>query len=167
MVKLCKPALSRVLIAVFGVLGMAIMVYLAVLHYIDGGTFCDISNIVSCSIVTSSIYAEIFGVPVAILGILYFGLVLGLIFFDRKPRAFQRVALLTLFVLVPSLYLTFTEAFFLKAYCFVCESAKVVMVAILIPAIFACRKEMKFSRILYVVIAGLIAAGIMYFGQTL
>ena len=144
------------------------MAYLTYIHYANTQSFCDISETVSCDVVTTSIYSEIFGFPISIMGLGYFGLTGLLSIFYRKRAFYQLVFLLTLFVLIPSYYFTALEAFVIKAFCILCETSKILMLAVLVTS-FVAMKE-KFGVVLRmavpVIIAGLVAAGVTYFAQT-
>src|SRR3972149_850565 len=85
--------------------GIGIMSYLTYIHYSQSKSFCDISQEVSCDVVTTSIYSEIFGIPVSVLGLLFFAAVLFLVI-KRRDKAFQTLFIVTLFALIPSLYLS-------------------------------------------------------------
>ena len=68
-------ALLRKVIIVLSLLGLVIMTYLTYIHFAKAKSFCDLSETVSCDVVTTSIYSEIFGIPVSILGLGYFAFV--------------------------------------------------------------------------------------------
>ncbi|MDP3993787.1 MAG: vitamin K epoxide reductase family protein [Candidatus Doudnabacteria bacterium] len=158
---------KRGFVAAISLLGLGIMSYLTYIHYASAQSFCDISEKISCDVVTTSIYSEIFGVPVSVLGILYFGTILFLAL--TKPLArFDRFAFfLTVFVLVPSLYLSLMEIFSIKAFCVLCETSKVLMVGILLTVGSSVWQTKKLARLtMPFIIAGLIASFIVYFVQT-
>ena len=161
-------SLPRILIFVLSIVGFGIMAYLTYIHYANAQSFCDLSETISCDVVTTSIYSEIFGFPISILGLGYFGLTFLLTVFYRKKVFYQLLFLLTLFVLIPSYYFTALEAFVIKAFCILCETSKILMLATLVIS-FVAMKE-KFSVVLRiaipVIIAGLVAAGVTYFAQT-
>ena len=161
-------SLPRILILVLSLVGFGIMAYLTYIHYANAQSFCDLSETISCDVVTTSIYSEIFGFPISILGLGYFGLPFLLTVFYRKKAFYQLLFLLTLFVLIPSYYFTALEAFVIKAFCILCETSKILMLATLVIS-FVAMKE-KFSVVLRiaipVIIAGLVAAGVTYFAQT-
>jgi len=58
-------------VAVCGVVGVLISVYMTYEHYADDESMCDVSEIVSCSIVNKSAFAEMFNVPLGALGAAY------------------------------------------------------------------------------------------------
>ena len=67
------PSWPPLAIRVLGALGLVIGVYLSILHYQAGAggsiesAFCGSGTTVNCSLVLSSAYASLFGVPVAVL----------------------------------------------------------------------------------------------------
>lgn len=161
-------SLPRILVALISLAGFGIMAYLTYIHFAEAKSFCDISETVSCDVVTTSIYSEIFGLPISIMGLGYFGLTFLLAAFHRKKAFYQVIFFLTLFVLIPSYYFTALEAFVIKAFCILCETSKILMLAILVVS-FVAMKE-RFVVVLRmavpVIIAGVVAAGVTYFAQT-
>ena len=158
----------RYLIAIIAVAGLAIMTYLTYIHYANVKSFCDLSAEVSCDVVTTSIYSEVFGIPVSVLGLLYFAAVLVISLVKRSLPIFQSLFFLTVFVLIPSLYLTLTEILFIKSFCILCETSKALMLAILVILFMAVRNSTKdIGRLVIpVVIAGLVVSGVLFFAQT-
>src|SRR3989338_1567599 len=165
-----KPKLNfkRVLVAACSLLGLGIMFYLTYIHYANTRSFCDISEKISCDVVTTSIYSEIFGIPVSLLGIFYFGTVLFLALTRPLPKIERFVFFLTVFVLIPSLYLSLMEYFAIKAFCVLCETSKVLMIAILLTVGASVYRETKNLGRLTApfIIAGIISAVIIFFVQT-
>lgn len=159
---------KRWFMALLAIIGVVIMGYLTYIHYADTRSFCDISEGVSCDIVTKSLYSEIFGVPISVLGLLYFAAVLFAVI--RKPdlRAYSLIFLSTVFVLMPSLYLTLMEFVFIKSFCILCETSKTLMVGIAVLSFLEIRKHSRnlLRKVIPIIIAGMVAAGIMYFIQT-
>jgi uncharacterized membrane protein len=156
----------RLFIGLLALLGLGIMVYLTYIHYANIQSFCDISQEVSCDVVTTSIYSEIFGLPVSVLGIFYFAYVFWASLFNKKRAAIKNIFLLTLFVLLPSLYLTLVEVFFIESICILCETSKALMFAVLILSFFEMRRgEVTLRLLAPVVIAGVVVAGLTYFAQ--
>lgn len=79
---------QRVLVLVFALLGLAATGGSTYVHYNllrDPGytSFCDISATVNCETVYQSAYATVWGVPVALAGVLWFALVFLIASFDR------------------------------------------------------------------------------------
>src|SRR3989344_6796639 len=134
-------SLPRILILSLSIIGFGIMAYLTYIHYANTKSFCDISETVSCDVVTTSIYSEIFGLPISILGLGYFGFTLLLTLFYRRKEYFQALFFLTLFVLIPSLYFSVLEATVIKAWCVLCETSKLLMIVILITTFVAMKQK--------------------------
>ncbi|MDP2676762.1 MAG: vitamin K epoxide reductase family protein [bacterium] len=157
----------RILAILFAFAGLGIMIYLTYLHYANAQSFCDFSAEVSCDVVTTSIYSEVFGIPMSLLGIGFFSLLIVLLFFYKKDAVFQSVFFLALFMLVPSFYLTFIEVSVIKAFCVLCESSKVTMIGILIISFLAARKTtpIPLRNTIPIIIGGLLVVGITYFAQ--
>src|SRR3989344_4768095 len=136
-----RSYITRLVIIFLSAAGVGIMVYLTYVSFTQNQSFCDISKEVSCDIVVNSLYSKVFGVPVSVLGLFYFVTVLFLALLSKKEKAIKTIFLLTLLSIFPSLYLTFTEIFFIKSICLLCETSKVLMGGILAVS-FA---TMKFS----------------------
>ena len=160
--------LPRIIIGLLSLIGFGIMAYLTYIHFADTTSFCNVSETVSCDVVTTSIYSEIFGLPVSLLGLGYFGLTFLLVLFNRTKSVFQLLFFLTLFVLIPSLYLSSLEVFVIKAFCILCETSKVLMFAILAISFVAMKQKTSvvIRMAIPVLIAGVIASGVTYFAQT-
>lgn len=160
--------LPRLLISLISLVGFGIMIYLTYIHYAEARSVCDISETISCDAVTTSIYSEIFGFPISVLGLGYFGLTFLLSVFQRTKAFYQTLFFLTLFVLIPSYYFTALEALVIKAWCLFCEASKLLMVSILIISFLSMKQ--KFAVVVRmaipVIIAGLVAAAITFFMQS-
>lgn len=164
-----RSKIIRLIIIFLAAIGAGIMVYLTYISFTQNQSFCDISKEVSCDIVVNSLYSKVFGIPVSVLGLFYFLAVLISAVFNKKENVFKTIFVLTLLGIIPSLYLTFTEIFFIKSLCVLCETSKVLMLGILVVSLtgmkFAGEKDiLRLSA--PIIIAGLAAAGIMYFSQT-
>ncbi|MAZ41071.1 hypothetical protein CL654_03055 [bacterium] len=68
----------KILLLLLGLAGALMMGYLLNLHLVPADqSFCDLGGGLSCSEVNTSQYAKILGIPVSLLGLIYF---LGLLF---------------------------------------------------------------------------------------
>lgn len=158
----------RIPILLIALIGFGIMAYLTYIHYAEAQSFCDISAEVSCDVVTTSIYSEVFGIPMSILGLLYFATVALVVGLKKQLAIYKGLFFLTVFVIVPSLYLTLTEIVFINSFCVLCESSKVLMLAIggMLFAIVKPASKDLLRMSMPVLIAGVVAAGVTYFAQT-
>lgn len=156
------------MLSALALLGLGIMSYLTYVHYAKASSFCDISKEVSCDVVTTSLYSEIFGIPVSVLGMGYFLAALIISLRKMNPDKFRFLFMLTAFALVPSLYLSGMEYFVIKSFCILCETSKLLMLIILGVSYAGSRGEIKnLGRLLApVIIAGLVVAGITFFIQS-
>ena len=106
---------------VVAVLGFADSTYLAVKKLSGSPVTCTIVH--GCEIVTSSVYSEIFGIPVALLGSLFYLtlIILAVLYFDKKKNAtLVLLANLTWIGLFASIYFMVVQAVILDAYCIYC-----------------------------------------------
>lgn len=85
--------------------------------------------------VTTSAYAEIFGIPVAVLGTLYYFSVAGLMiaWFDRKNTLLLKlVSLYSIAGLLASAWFVYLQFFVLKAICIYCMGSAITSTLIFI-----------------------------------
>lgn len=114
------------------VLGLLDSIYLSWLKLTNNTAMC--ANIGDCDAVNSSVYAEIYGIPIAILGALAYLMIIGVVLFGE--RIFGESDGLILFGLslvgfLYSAYLTYIEVAVIHAICPYC-----VVSALLISTIF-------------------------------
>lgn len=115
-------------------LGVAVATYLTVVHYDQGALVCGLGD---CHTVQNSRYAEIGGIPVALLGLGMYLSVIGLgVLRWLRP---ERVPLLTMtaFTLVLAgvfyaAYLTYLEVAVIHAICQWCVTSALLTVGILL-----------------------------------
>jgi uncharacterized membrane protein len=126
----------------FSAIGAASMAYLMYVHFKpSGSSLCDFGDGFSCDIVNKSVYAEIFGVPVSLLGLVYFAAVFAVAY--RKElfaKYVGEVQAATVASLVFGLYLTWVEVFLLGSICVFCELSKIMMVGIIFETVVAARR---------------------------
>ena len=104
--------------------GLGIATYLTVVHYAGGEPVCAIAH--GCAVVQASDYAELAGVPVAVLGVLgYLGLLGALVRDGEAART--AAAFLSLAGLGFSVWLTYVEVGVLDAICIWCVGSAVCM----------------------------------------
>jgi uncharacterized membrane protein len=127
-----RPEIWSVVLAVVGI---AIAGYLTIVHYRESLLVC--SGISDCETVQTSKYAEIVGVPVALLGLLTFVLLLALaIVRILQPERTDVTTMITFVLIVGAvgfyIYLTYLELFVINAVCQWCVASSLVMVGMLI-----------------------------------
>ncbi len=103
---------------VTSLLGFADATYLTVQHYTGSTIPCTITH--GCDVVTKSIYSQIAGVPVALLGSTFYIVIFALVFFalDQKNVKLLRLAgRLTIVGFVSSMWFLYAQAFLIHAFC--------------------------------------------------
>lgn len=132
--------LASVLLAIAGAVDSA---YLAFLKFTGAVAAC--SDIGDCEAVNNSKYAEIGGIPLALLGLLgYLAILAFLVLETRFPSWRDGLHLgvfgFTLAGTIYSVYLTYIEIFILQAICPYCVVSAVVMLILFVISIMRLRK---------------------------
>lgn len=131
-----KPAAgwSQRAVPILGLAGLAVAGYLSWIKWNSSTALCPIGN---CEAVQHSPYAQLFGVPVAYLGLATYVLLLALWLVEARSgpeRASAMAAalfLLAAFGTLFSAYLTFLEPFVIGAVCVWCLASALLMTGIL------------------------------------
>ena len=119
----------RLAAAALALAGLAISVYLTIVHYDHSALVC-VSGGGGCEKVQTSDYAELGGVPVALIGAIGYALILASLALPGDTGRFAG-ALLVLVGLGFSLYLTYLELFVIDAICQWCVASAVLMMLLL------------------------------------
>ncbi|OGZ13034.1 MAG: hypothetical protein A2942_00670 [Candidatus Lloydbacteria bacterium RIFCSPLOWO2_01_FULL_50_20] len=156
---------TRIILITLSILGIFIMAYLVKVGYGSGDTsFCDLGEGLSCDLVNKSKYAKVFGIPLSGMGLAYFIWVFFTALRSYKPKSLEKIALVSVVMLVPSLYLSiWVEYFVLETFCILCEASKVIMALIIIASLFALRpKPVPWKRLFGSIVVGSLLIGISY-----
>ena len=114
--------------AALALAGLAIAIYLTIVHYDHSAPVC-VGGGGGCEKVQTSDYAELAGVPVALIGAIGYALI-GLSLLVPGDAGRFAGALLELVGVGFSLYLTYLELFVIDAICQWCVASAVVMAAL-------------------------------------
>ncbi len=119
-------------------LGALVSGYLTWIKVANAQAFC--SNVGDCDAVNSSVYSELFGIPIALFGLgAYLAMAALLVLEDRVPllREWGPLAVfgLALTGTLYSAYLTYVEFFVIYAVCPYCVASAVLITGILILAV--------------------------------
>jgi uncharacterized membrane protein len=115
------PRWLRVSILVVALIGFLDAMYLTANHYLGVVPPCFVVQ--GCEQVTTSSYALILGIPVALLGAIYYLVIfaLALRFSEKKQfRMLQLLHLATAVGFIMSLWFLYAQAFIIKAWCMYC-----------------------------------------------
>jgi uncharacterized membrane protein len=123
-------------------LGLGVSGYLTFEHYTSSTSLaCSDNSVVNCLKVTTSSYSEVAGVPVALLGLIFFAvmLVLQLPAMWRRPDAAVRWIRLGWAIagLATVLYLFYAELFEIDAICLWCTSVHVLTLILFGSTVYA------------------------------
>lgn len=119
----------RACVAAIALAGTAVAAYLTYVHYQPDALICTSSG--GCETVQESSYAELAGIPVALLGLVAWVAVLVLVAWDSE-LARTLVAALALGAAAFALYLVTLQAFVIDAWCVWCLVNDVVLVPLLV-----------------------------------
>ena len=152
------PKIIPVCMVVLALIGFADSTYLTIHHYNHGIALpCYIGN---CETVLSSAYAQVFGIPLALLGVLYyfFVLVLLAIYVDSlfspdkqaKDKLFRCTAAFTVVGFITSLFLFGLQAFVIHAFCQFCLLSAGTSTLLFVLACITSIKYWKWPKCLFI-----------------
>ena len=173
-----------------GFAGASARVHYRLLHDPTYASFCDVNATFNCTDAYASRFGSVAGVPVAVLGALFFAFVLGLVLLCRRSPAAAAslpgyVFALSTLALAAVLYLGYASFVILKAVCLLCVGTYVSVLGLFIVSGAATRYPMtslpgRLSRDLGVLVrtpaalsaalvfaAAAVAAIVMFPGQPL
>ena len=130
-------------VIVLAAVGLTASVSSTYMHYqlvSDPGytSFCDINETVSCTTLYQSRYGSVGGVPVALAGVFWFGVVLLLTLADRRAPDVSRENVAGYFLvwstigLSVGMYMAFASLYVLQTFCLMCGLVYVAVVGIFV-----------------------------------
>jgi uncharacterized membrane protein len=136
-----RPVWLAPVSVVLAVVGLLVSVYLTYEHFTDNATLaCSIGGVVDCAKVTTSAWSTFLGVPVALLGLVFFVVTLGLCLPQvwRRPERWLDAARLGWMTigLGMALYLVWAELYRIHAICLWCTVVHVVTFLLWILVLF-------------------------------
>jgi len=106
---------------VIGFIGFVDAVYLTTNHFLGIELNCGILK--GCEQVTTSVYASVWGIPVALLGLIYYLFIIlsSILYLDIKKELVLRfISRVTILGLIASLWFLFAQIFLIHALCTYC-----------------------------------------------
>lgn len=127
--------LTSIVLSLIGALDSAYLSWVKVSHQ---EAFCGGSG--ECATVANSPYSEIFGIPIAFLGLAAYLVIVGLHIFERRAEFWAQNAPLLIFGItlagtIYSAYLTYLEIWVIYAICPYCVISAVIMALLMIIAL--------------------------------
>lgn len=118
--------------------GIAVAAYSLYEYYFSNGSaLCDINATFSCYDVYSSGYSEIFGIPVALIGIIGMGLIFICAAWSLEGKNTHKFLLpLTSLSLASVLYFVYLSAFVIKVWCPTCIVSYGIIFLLFILTVF-------------------------------
>ena len=129
---------SRKIMLVLTVVGLLVAVYMTIYKWTNNNSMCLGSG--DCSTVNASPYSEIYGIPVALVGVGGYAAILLLLLMDSRNDFVRQNGTLFVFGLsltgfIFTLYLIYVEFAVLNAVCPFCLTSQIVMTIIFILSI--------------------------------
>lgn len=141
------PRWVLIFMLVVALFGFADAAYLSAEYFTGGTPVCTV--IQGCDIVTTSAYARIGPMPIALLGAVYYlALIVGLVVYldKRNVRWLQRVALLPILGFGFTLYLVYLMAFVIDAWCIYCLGSATTTTLLLGFSVFVLQRTRDVSH---------------------
>lgn len=140
-----RSALTAII--VLSILGLAVSSVSLVNHYgTSKSSYCSFGDNFNCDIVNRSIYSQVSGIPVALIGLIGYAVLAGLAWLTRRGSDQRGFLVAGAFVgLGFSLYLTYIEKYVLATWCILCLSSFAIIVLITILSLLAMRMSQPLS----------------------
>jgi uncharacterized membrane protein len=119
----------RIAMLALTVIGLGVASYLTYVHYAGIKPACTAGE--SCTKVQTSVYSHLAGVPVALMGLIGYITILGLLLAPEGETTRLATAAVTTLGFGFSVYLTYRELFSIHAICEWCVSSAVILTLLL------------------------------------
>jgi uncharacterized membrane protein len=120
------------------ILGLLVSIYMTIYKITSNEVMCLGSG--ECSTVNASKYAEVNGIPVAMIGVIGYLAILVVHYFENRDRFFKQNSTLMIFGMsltgfIFTVWLIYVEVALLKAICPFCVTSQVAMTIIFMIAV--------------------------------
>ncbi len=128
-------------------LGLAVSGYLTYVKLADAPMIC-LEGVFQCDAIQQSAYAELMGIPVAVLGLLSYGVIFALLVLQKQNAFLEENGIgllmgLVFFAWLYSMYLVYIQAFVLEAWCQWCVVHEVIITLLLIVTGFRFKRYLS------------------------
>ncbi len=132
---------ARTLAAVIALLGIFVAGYMSWAEVTGNETACVETETVDCAAVQQSVYAQTWGIPVAILGLVGYVAILGVLLLEDQVALLATygrslVVAMALFGVMFQTYLTYIEANVLHKWCQWCVASYVLITALFVLGVY-------------------------------
>jgi uncharacterized membrane protein len=124
----------RTTMIVIAALGLGVASYLTYTHYTNTVVLCSLSH--GCETVQHSVYADLVGIPVAVIGLVGYILILGSLLAPSSETTRLATMCFTVVGFGFSAYLTYRELFSINAICQWCVSSAIFMTLLVCLAVW-------------------------------
>ncbi len=135
------PTSLAAFLLIVALLGFADASYLTIEHYKGVVPPCTI--VTGCETVLTSSYATVVGIPVSLLGAIFYLVVLiGIFTFieSKKTKLLKWALLFTVFGLLSTLWFLYVQAFILGAFCLYCLGSAISSIVLFVTACVVFKK---------------------------
>ena len=124
--------------AILVVIGLLVSIYMTIYKVTSNDALCLGSG--DCSTVNASRYSEVYGIPVATVGIAGYFAILAVHWYERRDKFFEKNGLMLIFGLALTgflftVYLIYVEFSILDAFCPFCLTSQAAMTIIFMISI--------------------------------
>ena len=123
---------------ILSLLGLADSLYLSYDELTNTSLTCSIKGLDGCNTVAASVYSHVFGIPLAIYGVVFYALMFLMTFLVAKVAirfAHDILAFLGIVGLIASIFFVLIQVFLIKALCIYCLGSAVISLLACILAI--------------------------------
>ncbi len=119
-------------------IGVVDTVYLTYSHYTGTPVACPDSGVINCAKVLSSPYSTIFGIPLGLIGLVFFAIEL----FMLGRTSYENLMLFNIIGIATVFYLLYVE-YVLGSICLFCTVVHILVTVLLVLSVYGYLKERK------------------------
>lgn len=123
---------------VLSVVGVAVAAYMTIYKWTSNDSMCLGSG--ECATVNASPYSEVYGIPVALVGLVGYLAILAILWLEPRQRFFEEQGPLMVFGMglagfAFNIYLVYLEFYVIKALCPFCVASQITMTILFVLAV--------------------------------